>query len=301
MIDVSCVRLKRIPYENSNLMKEWEAIFLEKRKTKFPFQLDIELTNRCNLKCPMCAFHAQDAIFGYEDATMDLELFKKAVNEGIGKGLKCLKLNYSGEALLYDYIIEAIEFAKSKGLYVHFNTNGVLLLPEMAKALIKAGLDEIAISDYNLPQQRENALMLQALKQLMKSETPHLIAGRIIYPNENTKAILGHKWAFADGTHMQKLYEFHRKHSCKVSSRYECAFLWQRLLILADGSIEVCCGMPHEDKHLGNAKDTTIEKVWTGRQMSWLRTMHKDHLTHLINACVECPMRESTILEEVMK
>ena len=98
----------------------------EYRVAEFPLKLDIELTNRCNRTCDMCAFHSKLALYKFPKEDMDLAIFKKIIDESEGK--TTLKLNYSGEPLLYPHLLEAIRYAKDKGVIeVRFNTNADLL------------------------------------------------------------------------------------------------------------------------------------------------------------------------------
>ncbi|MFX0202251.1 MAG: radical SAM protein, partial [Candidatus Hodarchaeota archaeon] len=108
---------------------------------KSPTSLGIEVTNACNLRCIMCHRQAMNREVGF----MNLDLFKECAHQGIEMGVKMIvPFNY-GEALLHPNLVDMVEYikAQSKETMVKINTNGMLLTKEYARALVRAGIDEI--------------------------------------------------------------------------------------------------------------------------------------------------------------
>ena len=83
----------------------------------------------------------------WQNKMMKLETFKKIIDEGSERGLKAINLNNFGESFFNKNLVEMISYAKSKGvLDVMLHTNGTVMNPDLAKGLIKSGLNRIIFS-----------------------------------------------------------------------------------------------------------------------------------------------------------
>jgi len=100
----------------------------------------IEITLRCNLACPMC----ENRLIKNPQGDMSFEQFKKII-DGMPT-LISINLTGIGESLLNTDVFKMIEYAKSKGIYVWFTTNGTLLVEKVNRRLIELGVDELVIS-----------------------------------------------------------------------------------------------------------------------------------------------------------
>ena len=106
-----------------------------------PDNLYLESTNRCNLRCRTCVQHR-----GMPEPSHDISL-KEA--EQIGAAFPALKrvvLHGIGEPLLNKHLPALVHFFKSKGAYVLFNSNALLLNRRTAEQLLQSGLDELRTS-----------------------------------------------------------------------------------------------------------------------------------------------------------
>ena len=106
-----------------------------------PVCLYLEVTNRCNLLCETCprTFEALEP-----PADMGWDLFTRIVDQL--PGLARAVLHGVGEPMLVRALPRMIRYLKDRGVYVLFNTNGTLLSPKRADALIATGLDELRVS-----------------------------------------------------------------------------------------------------------------------------------------------------------
>ena len=137
--------------------KKWKEIPQKQITTDFPINLDLETTSVCNLLCPMCprTIKIEDGTFG-EVGHMNMDLYKKIIDEGSEKGLCSIKLMALGEPLLDPYIVERIKYAKDRGIKeVMFNTNATNLNEKMAHKILEAGVDSIFFSIDGLKEQYE--------------------------------------------------------------------------------------------------------------------------------------------------
>ncbi len=103
--------------------------------------LNVELTNRCNLRCSICPRRDAGA---RPDCDLDLETFKKIVDTT--PGLRVLLPFQWGEPLLSPILIPAIKYAVAKGIRVFVTTNGTLLDEKTADALVRSGLERLTVS-----------------------------------------------------------------------------------------------------------------------------------------------------------
>lgn len=104
-----------------------------------PFSVSIEPTSACNLSCEMCSHkHSKRKDF------LSLSDFKKIVDNN--PYLLVINLTGIGEPLLNPGIFEMVKYAKSKGIFVWFFSNGMLFSKENIAKAKQAGVDKIGIS-----------------------------------------------------------------------------------------------------------------------------------------------------------
>ncbi|MEM4717577.1 MAG: radical SAM protein [Desulfurococcaceae archaeon] len=107
-----------------------------------PGEIAIEVSTRCNLSCLHCFRFASRTI---RHMDMDLETYIKMIDNAVDSGVKRIVFTGWGEPTINPYILEMLEYAKRKNLYVILNTNGILL-NELSKDIVKLGVDEVYVS-----------------------------------------------------------------------------------------------------------------------------------------------------------
>ena len=103
-------------------------------------EIDLYVTNKCNLKCKFCSVKA-----GSYDDEIPLSRIKEIIDEAIKYGLQDLHMT-GGEPTLRKDLEEIVEYAVSKKLNVRLITNGTLLTKERLDNLYNHGLRSIMIS-----------------------------------------------------------------------------------------------------------------------------------------------------------
>lgn len=106
----------------------------------YPVQVQLEVTNRCNLNCPMCPREK----LGVIEEDMPFELFQQIIEKI--KGVKLVTLTGWGEPFLHPELFSMIVYCKRKGMKVKLTTNGVLIDSTVQKKIIDTGLDSITFS-----------------------------------------------------------------------------------------------------------------------------------------------------------
>ena len=110
---------------------------------RLPDIVQIESTNLCNAKCVFCPrdeMHRRQGV-------MEMDLFKKVVDECAALGITHIRVHNYGEPFLDRQLVDKVRYAKTKGIQnVGMISNGSLITAELARGMIDAGLDAINIS-----------------------------------------------------------------------------------------------------------------------------------------------------------
>ncbi|MCQ2070340.1 MAG: radical SAM protein [archaeon] len=146
---------------------------------------NLDLTNRCNMKCPICFANAMDAGYVYEP---DLDTVCKMLDTlRSEEPIKCTAVQFSGgEPTVYPQLVEAIRAAKErKFAQVQIATNGIEFSKnyEKLKACAQAGLNTLYLQFDGLDDEiykRSRGRKMLAVKQgvidncrRLKQETGH--------------------------------------------------------------------------------------------------------------------------------
>lgn len=106
-------------------------------------KLYVEPTTVCNLACRTCLRNSWDEPIEH----MAFDLYQQVLEQAQAMpDLRTLSLGGTGEPLAHPRLPEMVAQAKAQGLSVEVVTNGTLLKPELARALIEAGLDLLWVS-----------------------------------------------------------------------------------------------------------------------------------------------------------
>ncbi len=105
----------------------------------------IDLTNRCNLKCPICFANANAAGYVYEPSFDEIVMMMQMVRDE--RPVPTTTVQFSGgEPTIYPKFIEVIAKAKEMGFpQIMAATNGIKFAkdPEFLKAAVQAGMNTI--------------------------------------------------------------------------------------------------------------------------------------------------------------
>jgi len=127
--------------------------------TPEPVRIELEPTNACNAKCIFCPRHKMIREIGY----MNLDNLRRFLDELLNyranmwlnrhhynKTFPRLVFCGLGEPLLHSRISEMVSEASIRGFETEVVTNGSLLEPKVVSDLIRAGLDNLAISLHSI-------------------------------------------------------------------------------------------------------------------------------------------------------
>ena len=100
---------------------------LKKQEYFLPYNVWIEITNTCNLKCKMCGQRGDHGYFNDPDSKMwkknlPIEEWTKFIDNI--KSFNPMIVLRGGEPLLYPQIVEFMQYVKESNLYLIMDTNG---------------------------------------------------------------------------------------------------------------------------------------------------------------------------------
>lgn len=150
-----------------------------------PPVVNIEPTNICNLRCPLCITGSMQMERPFGRIAVDL--YKKMIDEVADKVIY-ITLYHQGEPFLHAEFNEMVAHAKAKKLYVTTSTNAHFFLQETAESVVQSGLDSMIISLDGVTQESyakyrvrgkldivlEGIRNLTAAKKRLGSRTPYL-------------------------------------------------------------------------------------------------------------------------------
>lgn len=119
----------------------WLSRLVNKTPRTLPI-LHLMVTDRCNLRCPMCGVRNHDPA---EQDTLSAEEWKAVIRSAAKLRTVIISIT-GGEPLLRHDVFELISYAREHGIAVHLNTNGTLLTDEKVGMLGECGLTTLSIS-----------------------------------------------------------------------------------------------------------------------------------------------------------
>ena len=110
---------------------------------RVPATLIVELTNHCNLRCPLCTTHvAMKRPRGF----MEFALFARMIDElKESRWSPDISLNMCGEPLLHPEAPRFVGHAAGRGFRTYISTNVTRLSNDLSEQLICAGLTAVAL------------------------------------------------------------------------------------------------------------------------------------------------------------
>ncbi|MBN1621585.1 MAG: radical SAM protein [Endomicrobiales bacterium] len=132
--------------ESNKKLLNSQIINGEHEITAFPYQMFIDPSNICNLKCPFCANFLKRHNYSNEKTNpiMPFQTFVKLIDE-IGPYLIQVVFGDKSEPLLNKEIYKMIAYAKKYGIHCQMSTNFNLFRKEHAEELMNSGLDSIIV------------------------------------------------------------------------------------------------------------------------------------------------------------
>ena len=282
-----------------------------------PLFVSVEPSAVCQLRCPACPV---GLAFGNKCAEvyMSMDLWHRILSEVKGTAW-VVQFYFQGEPLLNKDLPLMIREAHDAGLYTIVSTNAQAMTPELANALVAAGLDRIIISMDGLTQETYAAYRVggsldqckAAIRWLQKAKSAGLtIELQVLRLRSNE-----HEWrAFrkeyktlgADRLVFKtaQLYDYRHGHPLMPSEpryrRYEqhadglwyrkplgkgCFRVWSGVVIAANGDVLPCCYDKNHAHAYGNLRTASLRELFSGPKAQAFRAQA---LLQNPEICKEC-------------
>jgi MoaA/NifB/PqqE/SkfB family radical SAM enzyme len=293
--------------------RKWSEYPRKLEVPDFPLCIDIETTNLCNLRCPMCSRTIQIDDGSYVDiGTMEMKLYRKIIDEGEQHGLYSVKLNFLGEPLSDRYIVERVKYAKDHGvLDVMFNTNASMLTEEMSHKLLDAGLDSIFFSVDGINPESFNKIrigtnyetVVKNIRNFMKIKNEgnynHVqtrISMTMLPDIENESSAFAKFWlpitkqvGYGEWVdHSIKNEDDKKNPQYNYNPNFVCPQPFQRIFVMYDGICTSCCLDVDRSYVLGDANKKSIKEIWNDEPIKKMREAQKNHSYMDIEMCSSC-------------
>lgn len=267
----------------------------------FPLHVDIEVTARCNLRCPMCpSRHLTDEVYG-QYGHMDFSLFKTLIDECAQNQLFSIRLSWRGEVLVHPQILRFIDYAKriKKIPNVSFLTNGALLRGKLAERLVDYGVDYISVSIDGLAEMYEqirhpmqfdriwqNLRNLKELREKKHSRKPQIRVTTLWPAIAKDPTAYYRKMApVCDAIVFNPLKDYNLSEPKKEN--FICQFPWERLFVGFNGDIHPCSNTK-DPFVIGNAHQTSLAEAWQGKRLHRIREIHASGSRLKLFPCNSC-------------
>lgn len=277
------------------------------RARRPPDIVQIEATNLCNAKCTFCPRDDMARRQGF----MDMALYEKIVDECAQLGIRHVRMHNYGEAFLDKRLPDKIRYAKQRGIEeVGVITNGSLLGPEVARAVIEAGLDAINISvdaagkevfettrvGLKYDKVIANIERLVRLRAEYGRRRPKLILSFVRQNNSaDEQAFIEHWRAIADKIHVTDLHNWAGTLNTESDVNYPCYRPWLTFTVLWDGRVSLCCADFDGKVILGDLNTSTIREIWNADPYRLARRQHLESGGPDICRACDLPRKDSPL------
>jgi radical SAM protein with 4Fe4S-binding SPASM domain len=291
--------------ELSRMFFEWQE--------EFPYEFYIEITNRCNIDCIMCARNTMTR----KQGTMTFELFTKIIDEIIEKQPFAYLHYYGiGESTVDTKLFKKLEYARDKGICNSLlGTNGQLLLRnDNYKRLAECGLSTIQVDLDGFSEEVYKQIRVGGDFHRVKTgieklydhirqnnlgtrvEIPYHIYPGISEPDMEPfrdwceandfeyKFVTMHTWAGTRDDISRSDVEGLTDPS-RGTRENPCSSLWHGFTIAWDGRIPVCFQDADTADQLGDISQTSIEEVWKNGHFKKRRSQVQGEFTGLCKNC----------------
>jgi len=305
-------------WEKSEYVKyrhDWENLPKQKIIREYPLQVDMELSSKCNLQCPMCYTSTKEFIETVDRCFLDIDLYKKVIDEVANK-VYAIRLSWRGEPTLNPHFIEAIKYAKDSGVReVSFLTNCSNLTLELFKEIVNAGADWITISIDGIWETYDGIRKplkfdetFKKIKDIYHYKTKNSLVKptikiQTIWPaiRDNPEEYYDLFMPYTDLISFSPLIDYLGKDKEIIyEESFSCPQLYERLYVAADGKVMMCNNDEFEKHVIGNAIEESIFDIWHGKKLTKIRELHnKQNGFKQLEMCRKCFFPRKTEVNEV--
>ncbi len=297
-----------------------------------PYNMRLEISSLCNLRCVYCAHSAEHGQF---EGNMPMELFQKVIKDMMDfpEQVKKIDMFGFGESLMNPCFPDMVRIARMANVAerIDITTNGILLTPEKIDAVLAAGIDIIRISLQGLDAYSYKKTcgvsidfekFLRSLHYLYahrdKTRVYMKIADVAIKGIRDGKGRLESLFgAISDrlyietilpiysnvaydaiDTHISKNYVAGREGVPTLKVHKVCHRPFFRLSVRANGDITAACCDATRDVVYGNAYRDKVAQIWNGAKHHAFLKMQLQGKRFFHPSCKDCVMPNDITTQE---
>jgi len=269
--------------------------------TAFPLELQLGITNRCNLDCSFCPQRKSRKTKG----EISLDLLDHLLEQA-APYVDTVDLSFDGEPFLHSRWPECVAACRKSGVKAMLETNALLMDEALAREALAAGLGSITFSldaatgetyrklkpggDFDRAMiNTERFLRLAAGRK----DRPYIQLQFVRSPeNAHEAAAFQERWRGrgADAVHIKPMLNF--AGSCgpppEQPATRPCLFLWTSQAVHWDGTVPLCCLEIEGRTEMGNASNRSLKDIFSGPDFTAVRDLHSrgDYREHPV--CRNC-------------
>ena len=280
-----------------------------------PFIDQIELTNRCPMRCRFCP-RGVPGRMERPTGFMDLALFRallRQLHPGQA-GYRPLELHHLGESLLHPQVAEFVKSASAHGLPTEMSVNPALLTPELGQELLAAGLRRLVLSLDGTDEQTLVQIRGPAARYGKAERNIDALLQAVARRGADAPRIVIQMIALSANQHQRE--EFQKRYGRlglpTVTAyikpldgpdpdaaqpegeplRYLCSYPFRSVVVLWDGRVVPCCRDDDARYVLGDLRTESLSAIWHGPAAQALRQRHREErfpADHLCSGCAFSP------------
>lgn len=280
-----------------------------KKLLKKPLHILIEPTSICNLRCTMC-FQSDNTFTNNKKhmGMMPFELFARVIDQARYLGCSAVTMASRGEPLLHKEVEKMLYYIHKSGfLDTKLNTNATLLTEKLCHSILSADIKELVFSvDASDKHTYESIRKKGKFENVVQNIKRFHEIREKYYPDSSTVTRISAVHVSND-QNINHLYDFWSKYVDHVTvkkairrwdsynyndqvlrSLSPCKFLWERMYIWYDGTVNPCDFDYKSLLSIGNAYDNSIEQIWNSDAYSKLRLAHLENRKKEFQPCNVC-------------
>lgn len=271
-----------------------------------PLRLWVEISSRCNLRCPVCP---NKDLPPEGKGDMAWPLFKKVIDQGRDFAFE-INLHHRGESLLHPEIGRFIRYAAAQKVGTKLHTNGTLLNGEMGEQILTSGLQRLSVSfdgfnaaayeknrvGASFEQVTENISAFLRRRRQLRKKTPRLAIEMIRLSPSGAEGKLQKKFfrrfeeLGLDELVLKEAHNWagHLGSAVPPGPFSPCAFPWNALAVFFNGDVLPCAQDFFGRCRLGNAAQDPLLEIWNGPPLRNLRAAFAAGQWSDLPACSGC-------------
>ena len=277
--------------------------------TDFPIYLLIEPVSACNLRCIMCfqideSFTSNNNFMG----NMDIDFFKKIIDEAAEGGTKAITLASRGEPTLHPKLGEMLEYCSGKFFELKINTNGIILKDKLIHQILKSGVTDMVFSIDSYTKKDYESIRIQGVfetalnnikrfKEIKEKFYPNSkcatrVSGVRVDKKQDPNAFNDFWKEYVDHVvivEMENRWDTYNNPK-EIAGTCACDYLWERMYVWYDGLCNPCDVDYKSELQVGSIKENSIKDIWTGEKYQKLRKLHLDGNRNSCYPCDRCPI-----------